>query len=236
MKKVLIASPTADIKDYCFDLWMENVSKFTYENSELFLCDNSNTRDYFFDIKKRYEHLGDFFNVSRITPSQYEKFNLTYKSILAKSHEKCRLYAIENNFDYLLHLETDVFPPADVIERLLDAKQKVVGAMYHVEIGSSSKLMVQKIEDFGNEIRETYFLDENDINFVDGEVKKVFSCGLGCVLIHNSVLKEVSFRYEEGSPVHPDSFYYGDLDAKQIPVYVDTSIYCNHDNQTMLRI
>ena len=121
MKKVLIASPTADIKDYCFDLWMENVSKFTYENSELFLCDNSNTRDYFFDIKKRYEHLGDFFNVSRITPSQYEKFNLTYKSILAKSHEKCRLYAIENNFDYLLHLETDVFPPADVIERLLDA-------------------------------------------------------------------------------------------------------------------
>ena len=40
MKKVLIASPTADIKDYCFDLWMENVSKFTYENSELFLCDN----------------------------------------------------------------------------------------------------------------------------------------------------------------------------------------------------
>lgn len=52
MKKVLIASPTADIKDYCFDLWMENVSKFTYENSQLFLCDNSNTRDYFFDIKK----------------------------------------------------------------------------------------------------------------------------------------------------------------------------------------
>jgi hypothetical protein len=72
--------------------------------------------------------------------------------------------------------------------------------------------------------------------FVDGDVKKVFSCGLGCVLIHRSVLKEVVFRYEEGSPVHPDSFFYADLDAKKIPVYVDTSIYCKHDNQTMVRI
>ena len=236
MKKILIASPTADIKDYCFDKWMENVSKFTYENRELFLCDNSITRDYFIDIKKRYEHLGNSFNVGRVTPSQFEQFNLSYKSILAKSHDKCRLYALENDFDYLLHLETDIFPPADVIERLLDAKQKVIGAMYHIEVGARSTLMIQKIEEFGNELRETYNLDECDIDFVDGEVKRVFSCGLGCVLIHRSVLSQVGFRYEEGSPVHPDSFYYADLDAKQIPVFVDTSIYCNHDNQTMVRI
>ena len=236
MKKILIASPTANIKDYCFDKWMENVSKFTYGNCQLFLCDNSETRDYFVDIKKRYENLGDFFNVGRVTPSQFEHSNLTYKSILAKSHEKCRMYALENDFDYLLHLETDIFPPVDVIERLLDAQQKVVGAMYHIELGERSKLMIQKIEDFGDEYRETYNLDEADIDFVDGEVKKVFSCGLGCVLIHRSVLQQVGFRYEEGSPVHPDSFYYADLDAKHIPVYVDTSIYCNHDNQSMVRI
>ena len=236
MKKVLIASPTADIKDYCFKEWMENVSKFTYQNSELFLCDNSTTRDYYVDIKKRYEHLGSSFNVGRVTPSQFELVNLTYKSILATSHDKCRMYALENDFDYLLHLETDIFPPADVIERLLDAKQKVVGAMYHIELGERSTLMIQQIEDFGDEYRETYNLGESDIDFVDGEVKKVFSCGLGCVLIHRSVLKEVGFRYEEGSPVHPDSLFYADLDAKKIPVYVDTSIYCKHENQTMVRI
>jgi hypothetical protein len=78
MKKILIASPTADIKDYCFDKWMENVSKFTYENCELYLCDNSTTRDYYVDIKKRYEHLGNYFNVGRVTPSQFEQFKLTW--------------------------------------------------------------------------------------------------------------------------------------------------------------
>lgn len=236
MKKVLIASPTADIKDYCFDKWMENVSKFTYENCEVFICDNSLTRDYYVDLKNRYKDFPKPFNVGRVNPSQYDKFNLTYKSILAKSHDRCRMYALENDFDYLLHLETDIFPPADVIERLLDAKQKIVGAMYHIEVGARSSLMLQKIEEFGEDLRETYNLDELDLDFVDGDVKKVFSCGLGCVLIHRSILKKVAFRYEEGSPVHPDSFYYADLDAQHIPVYVDTSIYCNHDNQTMVRI
>jgi hypothetical protein len=234
MKKVLISSPTADLKDYCFDKWMANVSKFTYPNCSVLLCDNSLTREYYIDIKKRYEHLGDFFNVSRITPSQYN--NLTFKSILAKSHDKCRLYALENDFDYLLHLETDIFPPINVIERLLSANKKVVGALYHIELGERSKLMIQQIEDFGNDLRESYNLDEMDLEFVDGNVKKVFSCGLGCVLIHKSVLSEVAFRYEEGSPVHPDSFYFADLDSKRIPVYVDTSIYCEHDNHTMVRI
>ena len=234
MKKILIASPTADVKDYCFDNWMKNVINFTYPNSEIFVCDNSITREYYTDLKKRYEYLGDSFNVARVTPPQF--VDVTYKTLLAKSHDKCRMYALENGFDYLLHLETDIFPPINVIERLLDAKQKVVGALYHIEVGERSKLMVQQIEEFGNELRETYNLDEADINFVDGDVKKVFSCGLGCVLIHRSVLKEVGFRYEEGSPVHPDSFYFADLDAKQIPVYVDTSIYCKHENQTMVRI
>jgi GT2 family glycosyltransferase len=234
MKKILIASPTADLKDYCFDKWMENVSKFTYPNYKVLLCDNSTTRDYYIEIKKRYEHLGDLFNVARITPSQYN--NNSYKHILAKSHDKCRLYAIENDFDYLLHLETDIFPPINVIERLLDANKKVVGAMYHIELGERSKLMIQQMENFGDELRETYNLDETDIEFVDGDVKKVFSCGLGCVLIHKSVLSEVGFRYEEGSPVHPDSFYFADLDAKRIPVYVDTSIYCEHENQTLVRV
>lgn len=236
MKKILIASPTADVKDYCFDKWMDNVSNFTYENCELFICDNSSTREYYVDIKNRFKDFPIPFHVARVNPSQYDRFNLTYKSILAKSHDKCRLYAIENDFDYLLHLETDIFPPVDVIERLLDANQKIVGAMYHIEVGERSTLMIQKMEEFGDDLRETYNLNELDLDFVDGDVKKVFSCGLGCVLIHRSILKQVVFRYEEGSPVHPDSFYYADLDAKKIPVYVDTSIYCNHENQTMVRI
>lgn len=232
MKKILVASPTADVKDYCFNEWLSNVNNFTYPNLEIMICDNSEKRDYYVQLKDTHENQKNI-NFHRVTPSQY---NLSFKHILAKSHDRCRLFALENDFDYLLHLETDVFPPINVIERLLDARKKVVGAMYFIEEGENSKLMVQQIEDWGIDHRETFNLEENDILMVDGELKKVFSCGLGCVLIEKSVLKDIVFRYEDNSPVHPDSFFYADLDRKNIPVYLDTSILCEHKNTSLRRI
>ena len=233
MKKILVACPTADVKDYCFSDWVDNVKSFTYPNFDVYVCDNSINRDYYTQKKKELETKDDnSFRLGRVNPLIYPDF----KWALAKSHDNCRVLALKENYDYLLHLESDVFPPIDIIERLLSARRKVVGAMYHIEVGERSKLMIQEIEEFGNEHRETYNLDETDLYFVDGSVKPVFSCGLGCVLIHKSILKQITFRYEDGAPVHPDSFFFGDLKKQGIPAFVDTSIYCEHKNHTLIRI
>jgi cellulose synthase/poly-beta-1,6-N-acetylglucosamine synthase-like glycosyltransferase len=232
MRKILVACPTADVKDYCFNEWVDNVKSFTYPNYDVYVCDNSVERQYYADKKKELETEDEFFRMGRVNPLIYPDF----KYALAKSHDNCRTMALKGDYDYLLHLESDVFPPVNVIERLLDARKKVVGAMYHIELGEKSTLMIQHLEEFGEAKRETYNLGETDLDFVDGSVKKVFSCGLGCVLIHKSVLKEVPFRYEEGAPVHPDSFFFADLDMKDISAYVDTSIYCEHKNQSTIRI
>lgn len=231
MKKILIACPTANIKDYCLNDWMENISKFDYPNLDILLVDNSEFRDYYIELKNRFGNLPNF-KVERVTPQQYPDF----KYALAQSHDVCRKRALEGGYDYLLHLESDIFPPSDVIKRLLDSKKKVVGAMYHIELGERSTLMIQKLEDFGEVHRETYNLEETDLFFVDGEVKRVFSCGLGCVLIHKSVLNQVDFRTEKDTPVHPDSFFYADLDSKGIHAFVDTSLYCEHRNHSLLRV
>jgi hypothetical protein len=228
MAKILVACPTADVKDYCFEEWVENVSNLTYHNFDVLVVDNSENREYFKSLKEKYPQI----TFERVSPKQY----ISFKTALAKSHDKCRTKALDGGYDYLLHLESDVFPPIDVIERLLDSKKPVIGALYHIELGAESKLMIQILEDHGIAHRETYNLDESDISFVDGSVKQVFSCGLGCILIHKSVLKKVGFRYEQGSPVHPDSFYFGDLNTSNIKVYVDTSIYCEHKNQSLIRI
>jgi cellulose synthase/poly-beta-1,6-N-acetylglucosamine synthase-like glycosyltransferase len=232
MRKILVACPTADVKDYCFNEWVDNVKSFTYPNYDIYVCDNSVERQYYADKKKELETEDEFFRMGRVNPLIYPDF----KYALAKSHDNCRTMALKGDYDYLLHLESDVFPPVNVIERLLDARKKVVGAMYHIELGEKSTLMIQHLEEFGEAKRETYNLGETDLDFVDGSVKKIFSCGLGCVLIHKSVLKEVPFRYEEGAPVHPDSFFFADLDMKDISAYVDTSIYCEHKNQSTIRI
>ena len=232
MNKILIASPTAYIKDYCINEWLLNVSHFTYPDFDVFLCDNSPDTTFYNQITDfDFTHKDSTLFVDRVNP-----FNHSVKSAIAKSHEKCRQFAIKGNYDYLFHLETDLFPRVNIIESLLDAKKKVIGATYFIELGAESKLMVQQIESFGNAHRETYNLDSADLSFVDGRIKQVFSCGLGCVLIHKSVFTNYPFRYEEGAVVHPDSFFYADLNQNQERVFVDTSIHAKHYNQPLLRV
>lgn len=228
-KKVLVAAPTGELKDYAFKRWVENVKKFTYPNYDVHIVDNSENRNYMNKVRMLY---GDFLSVERVSPIQYPNF----KHALAKSHDKCSEKVLNDGYDYLLHLESDVFPPIDVIERLMEHNKRIIGALYHIELGEQSKLMIQEIEGFGSVHRETFNLDETDISFVDGTVKKVFSCGLGCVLIHRSLLEKVEFRFEGDGSVHPDSIFYGDVNQLGQSVYVDTSIYCEHDNKSMIRV
>jgi len=231
--KILICSPTANIKDYCIDEWLINVANFTYKNKGIYLCDNSPNLDFYSKLKDKLALLTEFncSGLERVNPN-----NISVKQAIALSHEKCRQFAIQNKFDYMLHLESDLFPPLDIIERLLDAKKRIVGANYFIELGEESKLMIQQVESFGTSHRSSYNLDNADLSFIDGSIKQVFSCGLGCVLIHKSIFKKHPFRYEEGAVVHPDSFFYGDLKQSGEKVFVDTSIHVRHDNQALIRI
>lgn len=226
--KVLISCPTAEIKDYAFGKWIENVRSLSYSNYDIHLVDNSEDSNYFKRLRKENQDI----TIERVNPNHFESF----KHALAASHERCRLKAIKGGYDYLLHLESDVIPPIDVIERLIMHHKPIVGAMYHVEEGAESKLMIQKIENSGVDHRETQNLDQTDLSFVDGELKPVFSCGLGCVLISRPLLNKVPFRFEGDGSVHPDSIYYGDLNREEITVYVDTSVLCEHDNKSMIRV
>ena len=52
-----------------------------------------------------------------------------------------------------MHLETDVFPPEDVIEQLLFTRKKCVGALYNILWDVDRQLMVRKLETEGEELR-----------------------------------------------------------------------------------
>ena len=74
-------------------------------------------------------------------------------------------------------------------------------------------------------------------NNFDGGVKEVFSCGIGCTMIHRQVWDYVeSFRCETGKGEHiedrsvfSDTFFYRDLQKQGIPAYMDQSFICDHD-------
>ena len=226
--KILVAAPTSSIKDYCFSEWIANVRAFSYSNFDVFLADNSRDKEY----HKALQRCG--LKVKHIPQTG----GRAIQHYVALSHEACRKQAISGGYDYMLHLETDVFPPHNIIELLLAHRKKVCGAMYHIKQGEESTLMLQQLENheelFGHAY--SYSLEEEDMSFVDGKLKSVFSLGLGCVLIHRSVLKKFPFRWEEGADVFPDSIWSGELDMSNQPKYVDTSILCEHKNTSTLII
>lgn len=219
--KVLLACPQSDVKSYCFEAWLDNISRFTYPNFAVFLADNSEKNSFSKKIRK----MG-------ISCEWVKPHGRSIMKRIAMSHELCRTYALHFNFDYLFHLESDIFPPPTIIEDLLSAKKSIVGGLYHIGLGAESELMVQVVEETDDEnFISTRNLGIETPNWLDGTVKKAYHIGLGCLLIHKNVLPHFVFRYVEGKNFHPDSFFAMDMYQKGIDIWADTSIICRHDNR-----
>ena len=220
IQRVLVCGPQADVKKYCFKEWAENVKKLTYPVFDVFLADNSLDKEFSEEIKKE-----GFWCVN--VTNDKNKHSVLKR--LAQSHELCRKVAVKYKYDYILHLETDVFPPVDVIERLMFQNKEIVAGYYDLGEGSMRIPMLNTLSSEKHPFRTATYGRFNR-HLIDGKTHKILSAGLGCVLIKREVFVRFPFRYIEGQSWFPDVVWINDLYAKNIPYYVDTSIVCTHKN------
>jgi len=230
MPKILITAPQHESKMYAWDKWIENVNNFTYpkDRIEVFIADNSPNTDNLKRLKS--------YGVKAVHVKQNKK-GLVYT--INDSHEVCRKYFIENDFDFMLHLETDVIPPIDVIERLLNNNKKICSGVYDILQGSKRKTMIQVDERFDKSVRAfrtPEFIKEEEPLFFNGSVNKIYHAGIGCILIHRSILETISFRIQEGNNSHSDTWFANDCFFINANIYADTTVQCKHYNQTWLGV
>ena len=235
MKKILICAPTASAKNYCAQEWLLALDKLTYPSFEVVVFDNSpdaiENAEWLNSLARDLCVKYDFTAIPMdFSSKKFKQSGLLEK--LAESHNACREYAIANGYSRMLHLETDVMPEPDVIERLLAHNKQVVGALYYRDEGISRKLMVQQHVFRGpNNILSMNLAPDGDVCFIDGTLKKVSHVGLGCVLIHTSVFFNIDFRFHKGSSAAPDTYFAEDCFRYNIDIYADTSLICEHRNQ-----
>jgi GT2 family glycosyltransferase len=222
---VLVCAPQHDSKNYCFDQWADNVNHFTYSNYDVHLVDNSTS----IDNTQLIESKG--FKASYLKPNEKGVFHT-----MRDAHNICRELVLDGGYDFMLHLETDVIPPADIIERLMMHEKLIAGASYDINFGSKRQAMVQTDEPFGSHIRfrQVEMIEEDEPAFYDGSLKEVYHIGIGCILIHKNVLERVQFEYQDGMDMHPDTFFAVRCHDEGFPIHCDTSIYCDHLNRSWI--
>lgn len=226
LPKILLCSPINIVKEYCLYEWLEHIKKLTFPDIDIFLVDNSKTMQ-----------LSDSLRESGLDCVHEKPAGSEARYFMASSLERCRIKFLAGDYTHFFSLECDIFPPDDIIERLLAHDLDVVSATYWIGSGFESKLQLQTIynqhtdyEKRTKEFKVRYLTFEEAQLFIDGQCKPMYACGIGCSLIKRSVLENIKFRIDPLDAGFADSFFHRDIWEMGINNYVDTSIIPLHRN------
>lgn len=225
MNRVLIFTPTYSGKDYCFDEFIANCEKITYKNKRHIIVCNDQTEEYANNIRAKLQ--GKPFDVFWIGRGG------TSREAIARAQNYARAIALRDGYDYVLSLESDIFPLPNVLERLLLWGKDVVTGLYF--IGSpDQKILIpcatvfeldKSINIMGTRLLKTY---EEIEEFVKPGLKQVAAGGMGCCLMSRYALEQVPFIYEPDMGGHSDIFWFNDVYRKRMYSFVDTEVICRH--------
>jgi len=222
--RVLVAAPTYRGKDYIFHQWYKIITNLSYKNYDWLVVDNSKGTSY--QSKLRRQGYKKIIHLPRDTTSRRS---------IAHSTEYIRQYALDNGYDYIMMIETDIIVPVDIIQRLLNKNKDIIGGVYEVGVKGSTdaprRICIQ--QPYQDNLLEFVEVEEGYKMLGQG-IQQVGGMGLGCVLIKKNIFKEFPFKYTDRYSMHTDSIFYLDLKAKDIPVYVDTNLMLEHINQNWL--
>ncbi len=210
MPKILVGCPTSNHKEYCFEEYLKGIKELTYKNFDILLVDNSKDDDYYNKIKDK-------------IPVIKDKYFENARDRIIHSRNILRNKVLSEGYDYLLSLEQDVIPPKDVIERLLKDNQKIVGGLYF-KTGSFNELIpLVWLREDKNHARRA-----NIEEIKEDKLIEVITCGLGCILIHRSVLEKIEFRYSKDKKAFDDVWFCEDARNNNFKIFCDTGIKCKH--------
>jgi len=230
---VLIAAPTSDVKDYCFDKYVQQLKSFTYPEYDTFIVDNSKDK---FHIKKFWkEGINGIHYPVKGHPTQW----------LTDCQNIIRGVFLDAGFDYLFMLESDVFVPdwfiwegiaqieaqkADVYTWTYEIEKDMeMTPCIHGEWKKGAKL-TGKVPSRG--VGYSWLgrgcVDIESLGYGD---YKAYGAGIGATIISRKVLESVIFRVDlkVSKKAFSDSYFYYDTKRLGFKTIIETNQIAEHD-------
>ena len=225
MDKILIGIVTYEGKNYCFKQFSHFLRSITYPNIDIVFVDNS------FTPENKNSLIKQGFNAVWLRKGK------TDKEIMANCNEWLREYALQYHFSHLLSLESDIIPCPNFLEFMLSYEKPVIGLPYFIGQSFLSYLLEFDRETSGYNRQLIPMSNAKSFFQYNGKLKRSQQIGLGCLLMHKSVLKRVKFVIQpELSAYHADSSLHMQLQQLSIPVYLCPDYICEHENKVYNRI
>ena len=98
--------------------------------------------------------------------------------------------AIENNYEYVLFLDSDIIMPQDTLVKLISSKKPIVTGIY---LQRKPGETITEVHLNGKNIEDLNFFKNKD--FIEAD-----SVGFGCILVKTSILEEVGYPQFEYHP------------------------------------
>lgn len=147
--------------------------------------------------------------------------------------------ALDLNPDWLMFLDSDVYPPKNAYDRLRSHELDVISAVYHVQKGIVHPAM--------------WNLDEDGMlsgvaQYESNMIVEADAIGLGCCLVHSRVFDDIDppyVRWTQGYEEHEwdmsdiqedvgigeDFYFCHKVKEAGYHIYVDTSVECIHEKR-----
>jgi len=219
--KVLIFTTTYEGKDYVFEEFLQCIKNINYPNFKHIWLDNSIT-----DYHKKLESHG--LEVYKIKRGGSSREAITRAQVFA------RKMAIEEGYDFLMSIESDLLVPPTIVQDLMKHWQPIVTALYYIgnrEVGMqlpciSMPEYSEEHHAWGSRLLKVEELDD----YYKKGLKQVHTGGMGVCLIQRHVFEQIPFYFDVRYAGHSDIYFFAKCFEKKIPVFVDTDVVVEHKN------
>lgn len=217
LPKVLVGCPTFDGQKFCFEEFDKCIKSLTYTNFDIFFVDNSKDTKYTEFLKEK------GYDAVHIIPEAKDRIG-----IIVESRNAIIKKAIDEKYDHLLFLDTDIICPSDTIQKLVSYDKPIIsGICLMLKLVKGVKKIYPALLGFSGKKEYAKKITVQDV--MDSKLMEVYAAGFGCILIKRDVLEKVKLRYNPEMNSGEDFIFCYDAREKfGYQTFVDTSIKCAH--------